>query len=64
MEKTVGINWVNATESVPHPHPSKITDSDKFKNFIDKNEDKTQKQLAEMWGCFSYHTITRELKKF
>jgi hypothetical protein len=38
MEKTVGIKWVNANESVPPPHPSKITDWDKFKNFIDNNE--------------------------
>jgi transposase len=51
------------SKSVPPPHPSKITDWDKFKNFIDNNKDKTQKELAQMWGGVSHNTISMGLKK-
>jgi transposase len=50
-------------KSVPPPEPSKIKDWDKFQEFIDENEDKTQKKLAETWGGVSHHTISRGLKK-
>ena len=48
---------------MPPPHPSKITAWDKFKNFIDNNEDKSQKELDQMWGGLSHNTISRKLKK-
>ncbi len=29
---------------------TKITDEDKFRKFVRENSDKTQKQMAELWG--------------
>ncbi len=29
---------------------SKIKDKDKFRKFVQENSDKTQKQMAELWG--------------
>lgn len=46
-------------KSVPPPQPSKIRDWDKFKEFVDTHTDKTQKELAQLWGNVSYHTIGR-----
>lgn len=50
-------------KSVPPPQPSKIRDWDKFKEFVDNHSDKTQKELAQLWGNVSRHTISRGLKK-
>lgn len=50
-------------KSVPPPHPSKIKDWDKFQEFVALNGDKTQKELAQLWGNVSHHTISRALKK-
>ena len=50
-------------KSVPPPQPSKIRDWDKFKEFVDTHTDKTQKELAQLWGNVSHHTIGRGFKK-
>ena len=50
-------------KSVPPPQPSKIKDWDRFTAFVDLNADKTQKELALLWGGVSHHTISRALKK-
>ena len=50
-------------KSVPPPQPSKIKDWQKFQTFIDNNGDKSQKELAELWGGVSHDTISRGLKK-
>ena len=54
---------IAANKSVPPPQPSKIRDWDKFKEFVDIHSDKTQKELAQLWGNVSHHTISRGLKK-
>ena len=50
-------------KSVPPPQASKIKDLDRFEEFIERNADKTQKELAQLWGGVSHHTISRALKK-
>ena len=50
-------------KSVPPAQPAKIKDWEKFREFIDKHGDKTQKELAELWGGVSHHTISRGLRK-
>jgi transposase len=50
-------------KSLPPPRPSKIRDRDKFQEFVDINGDKTQEELAQLWGNVSRHTISRALKK-
>ena len=50
-------------QSVPPPQPSKIRDWDKFQEFLDSHGDKTLKELAELWGNVSRHTIGRGCKK-
>ena len=50
-------------KSVPPPQPSKIRDWDKFKEFVDTHTDKTQKELAQLWGNVSHNTIGRGFKK-
>lgn len=50
-------------KSVPPPQPSKIKDWKKFQKFIELHGDKTQKELAKIWGDVSPHTISRGLKK-
>lgn len=40
-----------------------IKDWDEFKEFVDTNPDKTQKELAKLWGNVSHHTISRGFKK-
>ena len=47
----------------PPAQPSEIKDWDKFKEFVDANSDKTQKELAKLWGNVSHHTISRGFKK-
>jgi transposase len=48
---------------VPPPQPAKITDWDKFQKFVEQHQDKTQKEMAKLWGNCSHHTISRGLKK-
>jgi hypothetical protein len=49
---------------VPPPQPAKIKDWQKFKEFVDCHGDKTQKELAQLWGeNVSHHTISRGFKK-
>ena len=50
-------------KNVPPPQPAKITDWDKFQKFVDIHRDKTQKEMAQLWGNCSHHTISRALKK-
>lgn len=50
-------------KSIPPPQVSKIKDWEKFKEVIDNNGDKTQKELASLWGNISQQTISRGLKK-
>lgn len=50
-------------KNVPPPQPSKIQDWDKFKEFVDSHSDKSQKELAQLWGNVSHYTIGRGLKK-
>lgn len=45
------------------PVPSKITDWEKFAAFVRANHDKTQAELAELWGGVSQRTISRALQK-
>ena len=40
-----------------------IKDWNKFKKIVDANPDKTQKELAQLWGNVSHHTISRGFKK-
>lgn len=47
----------------PPAQPCLIKDWDKFKEFVDANPDKTQKELAKLWGNVSHHTISRGFKK-
>ena len=49
--------------NIPPPEPSKIKDWEKFQEFVDKNGDKTQIEMAKLWGGVSNHTISRGLKK-
>ena len=48
---------------MPPPQPSKIQDWQKFQEFIELHSDKTQKEMASLWGKVSHHTISRGLKK-
>lgn len=50
-------------KSMPPPQSSKIKDWKKFQEFIDIHSDKTQKELALLWGNVSPHTISRGLIK-
>lgn len=50
-------------KSVPPPQASKIKDLDRFEEFVERNADQTQKELALLWGGVSHHTISRALKK-
>lgn len=51
------------SKSLPPPQMSKIKDWEKFKELVDNNGDKTQKELAQLWGNVSQQTISRGLKK-
>ena len=49
---------------VPPPQLAKIQDWKKFEEFVERHGDKTQKELAQLWGKdVSHHTISRGLKK-
>lgn len=50
-------------KSVPPRKESKIKDWEKFREMVDKNGDKTQKELAQIWGNISQQAISRGLKK-
>jgi transposase len=45
------------------PTPGKITDWEKFQAFVKANRDKTQTELAQLWGGVSQRTISRALQK-
>ena len=49
--------------SVPPPQASKIKDWKKFQEFVELHGDKTQKEMAKLWGDVSHHTISRGLRK-
>jgi transposase len=49
--------------TVPPPEPSKITDWLSFQEFVERHGDKTQQEMAQLWGNVSRHTISRGLKK-
>jgi transposase len=42
---------------------SKIKDWEKFREFVTLHGDKTQEEIARLWGNCSRHTISRGLKK-
>lgn len=43
---------------------AKITDWDKFRAFVNEHGDKTQSEMAELWGAdISQRTISRALQK-
>lgn len=50
-------------KNTPPPQPANIRDWDKFTEFVDKHGDKTQEEMACLWGNCSRHTISRGLKK-
>ncbi len=50
-------------KSIPPPQTSKIQDWQKFQEFIELHGNKTQKEMASLWGNVSHHTISRGLKK-
>jgi len=41
----------------------KITDWEKFREFVKANSDKTQAEMAQLWGDISERTIARALKQ-
>jgi transposase len=41
----------------------KITDWQKFREFVETHSDKTQVEMAELWGGVSSRTISRALKQ-
>lgn len=48
----------------PHRTSSKITDWDRFARFVQQHGDKTQAQMAQLWGeGISARTIGRALEK-
>jgi len=44
-------------------HQAKIIDWDKFKKFVELHGEKTQEEMAVLWGNCTRHTISRGLKK-
>jgi transposase len=53
-----------AKSTKPLKSRDKITDWDKFKEFVKENSSKTQSQMAELWeGEISSRTISRGLAK-
>jgi transposase len=53
----------NVNPIKPRGRPSKIIDSEKFKNFILENPNSTLKQLAHKWGGVSSETIRKTLHR-
>jgi transposase len=41
----------------------KITDRQKFRGFVEEHSDKTQAEIAQLWGDISMRTISRALKQ-
>ena len=55
---------LKARASNHHGHSHKITDWDKFQEFVSTHPDKTQAQLADLWpDDVSERTISRALKR-
>lgn len=52
-----------AKSNRPHRTADKITDWDKFAQFAKTHGDKTQAQMAGLWGDISARTISRALHK-
>jgi hypothetical protein len=53
-----------ALPNEPPGNGHKITDWDKFREFVETNGDKTQVEMASLWdGQISSRTISRALKK-
>ena len=50
-------------KSLPPPQVSKIKDWEKFKEVVDNNGDKTQREIAEIWVNISQQAISRGLRK-
>lgn len=50
------VNWQKG-------HSHKITDLDKFREFVDANKDCTLNELAEKWSNVKKSTIDRALRK-
>lgn len=42
---------------------TKISDREKFREFVKEHEDKTQSEMAELWGNISQRSISRALKQ-
>jgi len=47
----------------PSGGEQKITDLDAFRTFVDTHRDKTQAEMAALWGGVSRRTISRYLHK-
>ena len=47
----------------PPPQKSSIEDWEKFEEFVKINGDKTQQEMADLWGNVSRYAIGRGLKK-
>jgi transposase len=55
---------INTKVGYHNGHSHKVKDMEEFKNFIEKNYDKTAKELADQWECkVSRTTILRYIKK-
>lgn len=54
---------VQAKKREAQGHSHKIEDWDKFRAFAQENYDKTQEEMAALWGDISDRTISRALKK-
>ena len=72
ISRTTLYRWVKQFErtgstspgrSMPPPQPGKIQDWQKFKELVDSHGSLSQKELAQLWGNVSHHTISRGLKK-
>lgn len=48
---------------IPSQSRSKITNWQKFQEFVDLHGDKTTSEMATLWGNCTRHTISRGLKK-
>lgn len=49
--------------NTPRPQEAKIKDWQLFAEFVSLHGDKTQEEMAKLWGNCSRHTISRGLKK-
>lgn len=55
---------INPKQRQACPQRSRITDEEKFREFIKVNGDKTQTEMAQLWeGEISQRTISRALQK-